>query len=256
VAEPLSAPGACGAEVSLLGLPASAANKGVTGAASALAGGRTGVVSAEVSLRVLPASATTGGVACPASALAGGKAGAVSGVAGGRAGAASALAGGRAAAVSGVASGRAASSAVGGTTGPASGVTGGKAGPASGVAGGKAGPASGVAGGKAGPASGVAGGATGSTAGVKNVVPLAAVSVPDGPTIEGRTLSQLAAASTAMSGNRVRKMRGIDIVYLRAAENSSALKLFHSGRRMHAVFARNVRLSLRNYCVTPAIDAN
>ena len=174
-----------------------------------------------------------GGRADAVSALAGGKAGAASGVAGGRAGAVSALAGGKAGAVSGVAGGRAASGAFGGRTGPASG----------------------VAGGTTGPASAVAGGATGSTAGVKNVVPLVAVSVPDGPTTEGRTLSQLAAARTATSGNRVREMRGIDIVYLRAAENSSALKLFHSGGRMHAVFARNVRLFLRNYCVTPAIDA-
>jgi len=102
VAEPLSGLVAGGAEVSLLGLPASATTGGLTGAASALAGGKAGVVSAEASLVGLPASTTTGG--------------------GGVTGAASALAGGKAGAVSVAAGGGDASGAAGGRTGPASGV--------------------------------------------------------------------------------------------------------------------------------------
>lgn len=83
VAEPLSGLSGGGAEVSLVGTPASGTtgDGGVTGAVSGLAGGRTGAVSGVAGGGV--ASGLVGGTTGPASGVAGGATGPASEVTGG-----------------------------------------------------------------------------------------------------------------------------------------------------------------------------
>lgn len=85
---------------------------------------------------------------------------------------------------------------------------------------------------------------------------LTTLSVPDWPEAGETALSpeQLAAASTAMSNNRIRETGGINIVYLRVAEKVRLLSC-STERGECTLFAGSERLFLCNYCGRPAIDA-